>query len=213
MSGFLSRLAARSCGAAAGVSALNPRVPALFEQPEVVGAEASPIAEAVAPTPVTGPTSPQKQASAPTVATPAAPRAEPANEPSDAAPQPVPPPLPVATAAAVVDVVAEAAAAMPAPVHRTVDPEPAAPRTHPVSAVPAEPTPPPPRAMVVAPEPERPAERTPDVVHVSIGRVEIRTATTAPAKPVRVAADTSEATGPAKTLSLADYLRGERVRR
>jgi hypothetical protein len=71
-----------------------------------------------------------------------------------------------------------------------------------------------PVAAVVLPAPVPPAagehrsdrESAPDVVHVSIGRIDVRATVTSPATEVRAQPPRPEA------LSLHDYLRGERSR-
>jgi hypothetical protein len=79
-----------------------------------------------------------------------------------------------------------------------------------VRAVPALPAVMPLRPALTVAEPASAADRGPDVVHISIGRVEVRAAAPAPAV---VAPAPSRPDHPAPALSLSDYLRGERVQR
>ncbi|BBX69949.1 hypothetical protein [Mycolicibacterium psychrotolerans] len=215
MSGFLSRLAARTGGAPVGIT---PRVPSLFGHTEALSGETpfalettltvpdrhtdSSVVRGVSPEPPT-PSMPVRTTRLPQTVVDSVPR-------DPMSPRPESHHKPVQ---------ARAVGTTPVP---SVSPPPLADTDHAqlplrprpilpqVPAAPAFPASAPPRPDLTAGEPTRETGRGPDVVHISIGRVEVRAA--APA-PVAVAPAPTRPDASAPTLSLADYLRGGRVQR
>jgi hypothetical protein len=223
--GFLGRMAARATGAAPAVS---PRLLSRFELGEGEAADASEevVGRTRARAPAAPPPTPMVAApvriSEPTVEPPRVRAAEStpsATEPAAAQPPtvttPVPPPpsraaqplsLPAIDLSRELVPAAEAAARS----EEVLDRRPVAPVI--VAAIPV-----PQRADTLAtlpPAADRPgagepvAPNAPDVVHISIGRVEVRATV---ARPAPAAAAVQPANQPAEAaLSLGDYLRGKR---
>lgn len=217
MSGFLSRLAARTGGAPVGIT---PRVPSLFEYTEDTGG-ATPFALE------TTPAAPDRHSdgsgvlgASPEPPTPPMPvRTTRLRQPLvDSMPRdPMPPrpesrpePLPArAVGTAPVPTVSVSSPPL-AETDRAQPPFRSRPILSQVPAAPALPASVPPRPELVAVEPASETDRGPDVVHISIGRVEVRAA--APA-PIAVPPEPTRPDTSAPALSLADYLRGGRAQR
>jgi hypothetical protein len=220
MSGFLSRLAARASGAPVGVT---PRVPARFERADTLGSAtghptgasevlerpAAPVVVAAVPTepsPVSQSTYVKASQGLSVDRSPTPRRRRPA-QPRDPRPDAAAPVAAVEHREASTDR-SPSVAASPRPIGG----QPQAPR---VVAVPARPTaiPPPPPAgpasLSVASAAGAP-NTAPHVVHVTIGRVEVRAAVSAPLPVPAAPANTGSL---AETLPLTAYLRGERTGR
>ncbi len=222
MTGFLARMAARAAGSG---TAAAPRLPSRFEAPSLPGtdAEGAPGAAAAAsagvPASGVGPLA-TDPAEAP-VPAPSRPRRAGETERvagRHAAPAAIPPlgrPSEGAAERASLAPVAGTPATPPAPPHdvrasasASQSPgEPARDRVV-VVALPAAPAPPPRPAAAPDAAGDHLTEpgRGPDVVHVTIGRIDVRAAVAQPA-PRPAPAPTAAPT----TLPLADYLRGRRA--
>ena len=216
MSGFLSRLAARTSGAPVGIT---PRVPSLFGHTEDLGG-ATPFALEATPTmPDRHGDGSGVHSESPEPPTPSMPvRTTRLKQPlvDPVPPDPVPPqheshhePAP----ARIVGMAPVPTVSVSPPLAETDHAQPLL-RPRPIlqqtPAAPAFPASVPLRPDLAAAEPARETDSGPDVVHISIGRVEVRAAAPAPvaAAPAPTRPDMS-----APTLSLADYLRGGRVHR
>jgi hypothetical protein len=226
MSGFLSRLAARATGAPVGVT---PRVPARFERADTLG-DSTGVASG-APEAVSHPTSYPPVAYPPVVAPPVPAPSVPATAVSG--------PAMLTTKSRGAERVSADRRQLSRPGEATRDrdghaaavetierAEPpgqlgvaglsptadqsARPQATPVPARPTAALPPIASMPATDSNTKAPANATPHVVHVSIGRVEVRAAVTPPAP---VPAASAAPTPRAKTLSLAEYLRGERTGR
>jgi hypothetical protein len=198
MTGYLARLAARASGSPA---AATPRLPSRFEAGGAVDATAPATVETVVAAPRPAGAEPVAAATAP--------------EPRMAPPRPrerfgTPDEIPTETTIVVDSSHARAAAStLPdsiAESTRADRPHGDEPRAvRPVAAVvlPAA------TAFTVASEQQRSdGAAEPDVVHVSIGRIDVRATVAAPVPEVRPRQPAPQR----ETLSLHDYLRGERAR-
>jgi hypothetical protein len=216
MSGFLSRLAARTGGAPVGIT---PRVPSLFGHTEDLRSTTSFASESTSTGPdrhgdgsglrgasAEPPTSPMsvRRTRLPQHLVDSMPR-----DPMGRRPENHHETVPrrVVGTAQVSTVAASSPRAETDHAQSPLRPQPILPQ---VPAVPALPASVPPRLDLTAAEPARETDRGPDVVHISIGRVEVVAAAPAPVA-VRPAKSRPDSSAP--TLSLADYLRGGRVQR
>jgi len=222
MTGFLGRMAARASGREPGIT---PRVPSRFEgadRAEPVAADGS-STEVAATSPV-----PVRPAAAP-------PRAEAVSGPPTEAAHRDPPPVmsPEGTAAAALPAPAPVRAEAP-PASPPADPpsveDVGPPRTRPREAppkatsqprsapdllvVPAAPAAALSSAAALVPAPgpvtADASPREPDVVHVSIGRVDVRATVAPPHRPAPPEQARPPVRSPSERLSLHDYLRGQR---
>lgn len=203
---YLERLLARTGVLPATTPAAAPRLPSWFE-PEVAGPDGQPQPEPVRADPVAVPALDPPQV--PTAAAPS-PVASPTDRPLPPTAPPVvdrAEPAPVTTTAA--PPLRDAAPPQPARL-----PEPAVTARAQADPVPATPVP---ASPVPAPaDPDRTAPRqppAPDVVQVTIGRIEVR-ATIAPPRPAAPAPPPAPVRSTDRpdeqVLSLADYLHGKR---